>query len=96
MRPTITLQTHRIAIRSVMEAHRERNAHGFGSALSGKDVDGSDIYIPIDSTPESSLMNVAAIQVELENAARHAVDVLTPNALTEKFRNAVLAEAVPA
>jgi predicted nucleotidyltransferase len=39
-------------------------------------------------------MDVAAIQVELENLLGVPVDVLTPNALPDKFRNAVLAQAV--
>ena len=95
MKPTIALQTHRIAIRGVVEAHRACNARVFGSALSGKDVDGSDLDILIDPTPETSLMDVAAIQVELEKLLGVPVDVLTPNALPDKFRHAVLAQAVP-
>jgi predicted nucleotidyltransferase len=39
-------------------------------------------------------MDVAAIQVELENLLGITVDVLTPNALPDKFRNTVLAQAV--
>lgn len=95
MRPTIALQSNRIAIRDVVEAHRARNARVFGSVLSGNDVDGSDLDILIDSTPETSLMDVAAIQVELEKLLGVPVDVLTPNALPDKFRHIVLAQAVP-
>jgi predicted nucleotidyltransferase len=40
-------------------------------------------------------MDVARIQVELEKLLGVAVDVLTPNALPDKFRGVVLAEAVP-
>lgn len=40
-------------------------------------------------------MDVAAIQVELEKLLGVTVDVLTPKALPEKFRNIVLAEAIP-
>lgn len=39
-------------------------------------------------------MDVAAIQVELQQLLGVSVDVLTPKALPEKFRGAVLAEAV--
>jgi uncharacterized protein len=95
MRPTIALQSHRIAIRGVVEAHRARNARVFGSVLSGADVDGSDLDILVDPTPETSLMDVAAIQVELEKLLGVPVDVLTPNALPEKFRSIVLAQALP-
>ena len=40
-------------------------------------------------------MDVAKIQVELEKLLGVSADVLTPNALPDKFRNFVLAEAVP-
>jgi uncharacterized protein len=40
-------------------------------------------------------MDVAAIQIELEKLLGVPVDVLTPNALPEKFRSIVLAQAVP-
>lgn len=40
-------------------------------------------------------MDVAAIQVELQRLPGVSVDVLTPKALPGKFRNVVLAEAVP-
>ena len=40
-------------------------------------------------------MDVAAIQVELKRLLGVSVDVLTPRALPEKFRNRVLSEALP-
>ena len=39
-------------------------------------------------------MDVAAIQVELEDLLGVSVDVLTPRALPDKFSNRVIAEAV--
>ena len=95
MKPSIALQEHRAAIRSVVERHRASNARVFGSVLHGDDHEGSDLDILIDPTPETSLMDVAAIQVELESLLGVKVDVLTPRALPEKFRGSVLAEAMP-
>ena len=95
MRPSVALQSHRAAIRRVVEAHRACNARIFGSVVHGSDTSGSDLDILIDPTPETSLMDVAAIQVELEQMLGVSVDVLTPGALPEKFRGLVLAEAVP-
>ena len=94
MKPSQALQFHRDAIRRVVLAHRAKNPRVFGSVLSGQDTDASDLDILIDTTPSTSLMNVAAIQVELENLLGVPVDVLTPNALPDKFRNVVLAQAV--
>ena len=71
------------------------NARVFGSVVHGNDNEGSDLDILIDPTPKTSLMDVAKIQVELEALLGVKVDVLTPNALPEKFRHVVLAEALP-
>jgi predicted nucleotidyltransferase len=95
MKPSLALQLHRSAIRSVVELHHACNARVFGSVAHGNDVEGSDLDILIDTTPETSLMDVATIQVKLEKLLGISVDVLTPKGLPEKFRNIVLAEAVP-
>jgi predicted nucleotidyltransferase len=63
--------------------------------LHGDDQEGSDLDILIDPTPNTTLMDVARIQVELEKLLGVAVDVLTPKALPDKFLGVVLAEAVP-
>jgi predicted nucleotidyltransferase len=94
MKPSQALQSHRDAIRSVVLAHRALNPRIFGSVLSGQDTENSDLDILIDPTPSTTLMDIAAIQVELENLLHVSVDVLTPNTLPEKFRNSVLAQAV--
>ncbi len=95
MKPSQALQTHRSAIRSLVELHHACNARVFGSVAHGKDVEGSDLDILIDTTPETSLMDVATIQVKLEKLLGISVDVLTPKGLPEKFRSIVLSEAVP-
>ena len=103
MKPSIALEAHRATIRSVVLRHRACNARVFGSVLHGNDQEGSDLDILIDPTPDilidptpnTTLMDVAKIQVELEKLLGVSVDVLTPKALPEKFRDFVLAEAVP-
>ena len=94
MKPSQALQSHRDAIRSVVLAHRALNPRVFGSVLSGQDTENSDLDILIDPTASTTLMDIAAIQVELENLLHISVDVLTPNTLPDKFRNSVLAQAV--
>lgn len=95
MKPSDALNANRIAIRRVVESHRACNARVFGSVLRGQDTDSSDLDILIDPTPNTTLMDVAAIQVELQHLLGVSVDVLTPKALPDKFRSVVLAEAVP-
>ena len=93
MKPSEALSLHRADIRRVVASHRASNARVFGSVLRGQDTQDSDLDILVDPTPETTLMDVAAIQVELQRLLGVSVDVLTPNALPEKFRAHVLAEA---
>jgi uncharacterized protein len=95
MKPSDALILNRDEIRRVVESHRATNARVFGSVLRGQDSDGSDLDILIDPTPEMTLLDVAAIQVELQRILGVQVDVLTPNALPDEFRSDVLSEAIP-
>lgn len=94
MKPSEALASNRAAIRQVVELHRARNARVFGSVLHGQDIDGSDLDLLVDPTPETTLMDVATIQVKLQRLLGVPVDVLTPRALPDSFRNRVLSEAV--
>jgi predicted nucleotidyltransferase len=95
LKPSVALETNRAAIRDVVERHRARNARVFGSVLHGDDHDGSDLDILIDPTPETTLFDIGAIQHELLQLLGVPVDVLTPNALPDKFRAKVIAQARP-
>lgn len=95
MRPSSALQAHRDAIRRIVAAHRAENVRVFGSVASGTDGEGSDLDLLVDPRQDASLMDVSRIQVEIERLLGVRVDVLTPMALPEKFRAAVLAHALP-
>lgn len=95
MRPSAALESNRVAIRRIVEKHRARNPRVFGSVLHGKDTERSDLDLLIDPTPETTLFDIGAICHDLESLLGVSVDVLTPNALPDKFRSAVLAEASP-
>jgi uncharacterized protein len=95
MKPSTVFEIKRDVIRAVVARHNASNARVFGSVVHGNDNEASDLDILIDPTPKTSLMDVAKIQVELEALLGVKVDVLTPNALPEKFRHVVLAEALP-
>ena len=93
MRPSIALQTHRDTIREIALSHRVKNVRVFGSVLHGDDTEDSDLDLLVDPTPETTLFDIAKIQVELNELLGVAVDVLTPRALPDKFRDLVLQEA---
>lgn len=95
MKPSEALALNRAAVRHVVESHRAHNARVFGSVLYGLDTDSSDLDILIDPTPETTLFDIGAIRHKLGQLLGVQVDVLTPNALPDKFRAQVLAEARP-
>lgn len=94
MRPSLALQANRQAIREIALRHRVRNVRVFGSALHGDDTEDSDLDLLVEPTAETTLMDIAKIQVEVARLLHIGVDVLTPNALPDKFRDQVMAEAV--
>ena len=67
----------------------------FGSVLRGEDKDGSDLDILVEPLADTSLMDIGAIRYELGELLGIPIDVLTPNALPDKFRQRVLEEAEP-
>ncbi len=95
MKPSIPLEQHREAIRQIVARHHAVNARVFGSVIKGNDRPDSDLDILIDPTPETTLFDIGAIRHELLQLLGVPVDVLTPRALPEKFRDIVLAEAKP-
>ena len=95
MRPSIALQIHRDAIREIALRRRVKNVRVFGSALYGDDTEDSDLDLLVDPTPETTLMDIAKIQVEIAQLLNITVDVLTPKALPDKCRQIVIQEAKP-
>jgi uncharacterized protein len=95
MRPSEALRAHRSEIHRIVAAYRATNARVFGSVVRGEDVDGSDIDLLIDPTPQTTLFDIGAIRYELRKLLGVPVDVLTPRALRDEFRDKVLAEAKP-
>ena len=95
MKPSQALEMHRAAIRRVVESHRVANARVFGSVLLGQDTDSSDLDLLVDPTPDTTLFDIGAMRHELGQLLGVPVDVLTPNALPDRFRARVLAQARP-
>lgn len=95
MKPSDALRSHREDIRQVVEKYRTRNPRIFGSVLRGEDKEDSDLDLLVDPTPETTLMDIARIQNRLQKLLGIPVDVLTPKALPDTFRDRVLAEAEP-
>lgn len=71
-----------------------RNVRVFGSVLHGKDTEDSNLDLLVEPPPETTLMDIARIQVEVAKLLNISVDVLPPNALPDKFRAQVMIEVV--
>lgn len=95
MKPSEALATHRKQIREIVSAHHASNARVFGSVAAGNDTDSSDLDILIDPMPEMTLFDIGAIRFKLKQLLGVPVDVLTPGALPEKFRQSVIEAALP-
>lgn len=95
MRPSLALARHRSRIREIALSHRVAGISVFGSALHGHDDEDSDLDLLVEPTAATTLLDIGAIRLELKALLGVEVDVLTPNALPEHFRDQVLREAVP-
>jgi len=95
MRPSLLLQSHREAIKAILARHRVRNVRVFGSVLRGEDREDSDLDLLVDPTPETTLLDIGGVQVEVSELLGVRVDVVTPAALPESWRNRIIAEARP-
>jgi predicted nucleotidyltransferase len=94
-RPSEVLRENRDLILTVAIRHRTENLRVFGSASRGEDTETSDLDLLVDPLPGATLLDLGAIQIELEDSLGISVDVLTPGDLPKKFRDQVLNEAVP-
>jgi predicted nucleotidyltransferase len=95
MRPSEVLPQHREKIRQLVHQAGMANPRVFGSVLHGDDHEGSDLDLLVDPAPRTSLLDVAGLQMDIEQIVGIKVDLLTPRALPLKFRDHVLTEAQP-
>lgn len=78
-----------------MTAHRGLNPRVFGSVLHGKDTDNSDLDLLVEPAEGMSLFDVGAIRWKLHDLLGIEVDVVSPRALPDRFRDEILATAEP-
>lgn len=93
MKPSTLLLQHRDQIREIALRHHVSRVSVFGSALRGDDLDGSDLDLLVEPTVETTMFDIGGIQFEVSELLGIKVDVLTPRALPDSFRDIVLAEA---
>lgn len=95
MKPSQAFIAHREELRAIVARHGAMQPRIFGSAIRGDDTEGSDLDLLVEPTESTTLMTLAAIQLEAERLLGIQVDVLTPKSLPVRFRERVLREAIP-
>ena len=95
MRPSEVPTQHRDEIRRMVLNSGMANPRLFGSVVHGDDAEDSDLDLLVDPSPETSLLDIAKLQIELEATVGVKVDLRTPKFLPATFRDKVLAEAIP-
>jgi len=84
---------HRNAILEAAARHGARNVRVFGSVARGDDRPGSDIDLLVEMGRDRSLLDLVALEQELEALLRRRVDVLTEESLAPSIRQRIAAEA---
>jgi predicted nucleotidyltransferase len=75
--------------------HNGLNPRVFGSVARGNDGDKSDLDLPIDAGEGLDLFGIAKMQMAVGVLVQTPVDTRTPEDMSPRFRQQVLAEAKP-
>jgi predicted nucleotidyltransferase len=95
MKPSTALADHRDALRELSSRYTVRNPRIFGSVARGDDGEESDLDLLVDSSPATTLLRLAELQIEAEALLGVPVDVRTLEDLPLRIRDSVLREARP-
>lgn len=88
------LVRHRDEIVALAHAHKASNVRVFGSVVHGKDDEASDIDLLVDLEPGADLLDLAALDRELERLLGRPVDVVPARMLKPHVARSALADAV--
>ena len=82
-------------IREVAARHGATHIRVFGSFARGTQQRDSDLDLLIDLAPGRSLLDLIAIQQDLEDLLGRRIDVVTTRSLSPYIRDSVLKDAIP-
>ncbi len=81
-------------ILAIAARHGARNVRLFGSIARGEADERSDVDLLIDMEPGRSLLDHAALSIELNRLLNCKVDVISERGLKPRIRERVLKEAI--
>ena len=89
------LRAKREEILRTAAKHGARNVRIFGSVARGEADEESDIDLLVEMEPTRSLLDHAALWLELQEVLGRKVDVVSDRGIKPRIRERVLREAVP-
>ena len=89
------LRDKRDEIVRIAAKHGARNVRVFGSVARGDADENSDVDLLVDMEAGRSLLDHAALWLELQELLGRKVDVLSQRGIKPRIRDRVLREAVP-
>ena len=95
MDPAQQLREKRQEILDLATSYGAKNVRVFGSVARGDFTESSDIDFLVDMERGRSLVDRAALMLDLEQLLQRRVDVATERGLKERIRERILREAVP-
>ncbi|MBY9002647.1 MAG: nucleotidyltransferase family protein [Candidatus Lokiarchaeota archaeon] len=88
------IEKYKITIIEILKKHDVKRASLFGSIVRDEMTKGSDIDILIEFEGSKSLLDLVRLKLNLEEALRFNVDVVTYNSLHPLLKEQILAEEV--
>jgi uncharacterized protein len=88
------LKEKRETILRIAAKHGARNVRVFGSAARGEADEESDLDLLVEMEPGRSLLDHAALWLELQEVLGRRVDVVSDRGIKPRIRERVLREAV--
>jgi predicted nucleotidyltransferase len=95
MTPSEALHQHRDAVLAIALGNGAKNVRVFGSVLHGKDKDSSDLDLLVDVAADTTLLDMALLQLAIEKQLGASVDIVTPEDISHNFRQRILDAARP-
>jgi predicted nucleotidyltransferase len=89
------LREKREDILRIAAKHGARNVRVFGSVARGEADESSDLDLLVEMEPGRSLLDHAALWVELREVLGVEVDVVSERGIKPRIRHRILGEAVP-
>ncbi len=89
------MQSVREKIIDILRRNDVRRAAFFGSIVRGEMTEQSDVDLLVEFEGRKSLLDIAGLKIELEDALGRKVDVVTYRSLHPLLRERILTEQVP-